>query len=98
MANIDLPESMMVECDVCFGWLIFISQKIITWHIPVSILACLTVLSTLFFMIDSQHYASPMLHLLTGATMIGAFLLLPILSPATSNGARLIYGVWELVC
>ena len=92
--NIDLPESMMVNVMFALGGLYLLAKKIITWHIPVSILACLTVLSTLFFMIDNQHYASPMLHLLTGATMIGAFFIAtdPV-TAATSNGARLIYGV-----
>ena len=85
---------MMVNVMFALGGLYLVARKIITWHIPVSVLASLTVLSTLFFMIDNQHYASPMLHLLTGATMIGAFFIAtdPV-TAATSNGARLIYGV-----
>lgn len=85
---------LIINIMFALGGLYLLARKIITWHIPVSILASLSVLSMLFFMSDSQHYASPMLHLLTGATMIGAFFIAtdPV-SAATSNGARLLYGV-----
>lgn len=95
--NQQMPNSsewLIINIMFALGGLYLLVRKIITWHIPVSVLACLTVLSTLFFMIDNQHYASPMLHLLTGATMMGAFFIAtdPV-TAATSNGARLIYGV-----
>ncbi len=91
--NIDLPEWMMVNIMFGLGGLYLLARKIITWHIPASFLASLTLLSCIFFMVDNQHYASPVLHLLTGATMIGAFFIAtdPV-TAATSNGARLIYG------
>lgn len=95
--NQQMPNSsewLIINIMFALGGLYLLVRKIITWHIPISILASLTVLSTLFFMIDSQHYASPMLHLLTGATMMGAFFIAtdPV-TAATSNGARLIYGM-----
>ena len=69
-------------------------RKIFTWHTPVSMLATLLVLSVLFYDGGSSHSGgSPYLHLLSGATMLGAFFIAtdPV-SSAVSTRGRLIYG------
>jgi len=73
-------------------WLIY--QKIITWHIPVAVLAGLLMTASLFFLLDPDLYPSPLFHFLTGGTVIGAFFIAtdPVTS-AASNQGRLIYGV-----
>jgi len=47
----------------------------------------------LFNMIDSNHYAGPMYHLLSGGLMLGAFFIItdPVTSPNTIAG-QLIFG------
>ncbi|MDX2463275.1 MAG: electron transport complex subunit RsxD [Porticoccus sp.] len=81
-----------------FGFLVggcfLLYRRIFTWHAPVAMLVALTVCSTLFY--DggsSSSHGSPLLHLLSGATMLGAFFIVtdPVTS-ATSNRGRLIYG------
>jgi len=74
------------------GWLLY--QRIFTWHAPAAMLAAITLLSGIFYDGGSSTSAgSPLMHLLSGATMLGAFFIItdPVTS-ATSNLGRLIYG------
>lgn len=69
-------------------------KKIFTWHAPVSMLASLTLFSILFYdSASSTSAGSPLLHLLSGGTMLGAFFILtdPVTS-AVSNKGRIIFG------
>lgn len=59
------------------GGVILLWQKAIRWHIPVSFLLSLAVCATLGWIFSPESLASPQLHLLSGATMLGAFLFLP---------------------
>lgn len=71
-------------------WLIW--QRIITWHIPVSMLLALT-LCSLFLGFDQDLYTPVHLHLLSGATMLGAFFIAtdPVTASTTPRG-KIIYG------
>jgi electron transport complex protein RnfD len=73
-------------------WLLY--KRIFTWHAPIAMLASLTLLSSIFYDNGSSASAgSPLFHLLSGATMFGAFFIVtdPVTS-AVSNRGRLIYG------
>ena len=72
-------------------WLIY--KKITSWHIPVAMLGSLFTISLLFFLLDPDHYASPMFHLFSGAAMIGAFFIAtdPVTASSTPTG-KLIFG------
>ncbi len=74
------------------GGLALIALRIITWHIPVSLLAGLGLMS-LAFGSNPDMYAPLFLHLLAGGTMLGAFFIAtdPV-SAATSHQGKLIYG------
>ena len=48
-------------------------KKIITWHIPVSILATVFVFGGIMHLVDPAKYVSPVLQLLSGGLMLGAF-------------------------
>lgn len=74
------------------GGLVLLWLRIITWHIPVSFLAALTFMS-LAFGTNEDVYTPLSLHLLAGATMLGAFFIAtdPV-SAATSHQGKLIYG------
>ncbi|EIJ42848.1 electron transport complex, RnfABCDGE type, D subunit [Beggiatoa alba B18LD] len=73
-------------------WLLY--RKIISWHIPVGVLAGLFTLASLFYFINPNHYPSPLFHLFSGATMLCAFFIAtdPV-TAATSDKGRLIYGI-----
>ncbi|MDN6321935.1 MAG: RnfABCDGE type electron transport complex subunit D [Halomonas sp.] len=75
------------------GGLLLLTKRIISWHIPIAMLGSMGVLATLFYLSDPSHFASPLFHLLTGATLFGAFFIAtdPV-SAATSQHGKLIYG------
>ena len=58
------------------GGLFLLWQKAIRWHIPVSFLVSLGLCATLGWIFSPQSLASPQMHLLSGATMLGAFFIL----------------------
>lgn len=93
-----LPEGTLSAWRwVALAWLaggvLLLAKRIISWHIPVAMLGSVLVLATLFYLSDPSHFASPLFHLLTGATLFGAFFIAtdPI-SAATSQRGKLIYG------
>lgn len=76
------------------GLIYMLWRKIITWHIPVSILATVAVFSGIMHWIDPTKFASPLVHLFTGGIMLGAIFMATdyVTSPMTHKG-MLIYGV-----
>lgn len=72
-------------------WLIY--RKIISWHIPVAMLAALGCISTVCYLIDADVFANPLVHLMGGASILGAFFIAtdPITASTTPVG-RIIYG------
>ncbi|MEN9502425.1 MAG: electron transport complex subunit RsxD [Pseudomonadota bacterium] len=72
-------------------WMLY--RRIITWHIPVALLGGLSLTATLFWLMNAQHYASPLFHLFSGAAMLGAFFIAtdPISASTTPLG-KLIYA------
>ncbi|OEY67806.1 electron transport complex subunit RsxD [Marinobacter sp. X15-166B] len=81
-----------VNAGFLAGGALLLGLRIITWHIPVSLLAGLIVMS-LAFGADSDLYTPLTLHLLAGGTMLGAFFIAtdPV-TAATSHQGKLIYG------
>lgn len=75
------------------GGLTLMALRVISWHIPVSILLVLGVMAGMGQWIEPQHNAGPLLHLFGGATMLGAFFIAtdPV-TAATSWLGKLIYG------
>ena len=49
-------------------------KKIITWHIPVSIIATVFVFTGIMHLVNPVQYANPFVHLLSGGLMLGAIL------------------------
>ncbi|AIG02713.1 RnfABCDGE type electron transport complex D subunit [Pseudomonas fluorescens] len=77
------------------GGLFLLQQRVFSWHAPVGMLASLFVISLLCWNgSGSDSHGSPLFHLLTGATMLGAFFIVtePV-SGAKSARARLLFGV-----
>ena len=68
-------------------------KKIITWHIPVSIIGTVFVIATLMHLV-SPVYANPFQVILSGGLMLGAIFMATdyVTSPMTPKG-QLIYGV-----
>jgi electron transport complex protein RnfD len=83
-----------VNAAFLLGGLFLLRMRLISWHAPVGMLGALAVMSLLFWHgSGSDSNGSPLFHLFTGATMLGAFFIVtdPV-SGATSNLGRLIFG------
>ncbi|MBV4522838.1 RnfABCDGE type electron transport complex subunit D [Pseudomonas sp. SWRI74] len=77
------------------GGAFLLQRRVFSWHAPVGMLASLFVISLLCWNgSGSDSHGSPLFHLLSGATMLGAFFIVtePV-SGAKSPVARLLFGV-----
>lgn len=76
------------------GGIYMICKKIITWHIPASIIGTVVVLSGIFWLADPTVYANPLQVIFAGGLMLGAIFMATdyVSSPMTHKG-QLIYGV-----
>ena len=78
---------------ITLGGLYLLYTRTIRWHIPVALLLGLIVPAAIFHVVDPARYAAPAFHLLSGATLLGAFFIAtdPVSASSTPRG-RLIYG------
>lgn len=82
-----------VNLGFLLGGLFLLQQRVIQWRIPVAVLGSMTVVALVFAMVDSDRFASPLFHWLSGGTMLAAFFIAtdPVSASTTPKG-RLIYG------
>ncbi|KGN97137.1 RnfABCDGE type electron transport complex subunit D [Porphyromonas sp. COT-290 OH3588] len=68
-------------------------KRVITWHIPVSILVSAFTLGGLMYLTNPDIYPAPWFHLLTGGMLLGAVFMATdyVTSPMSKRG-QLIYG------
>ena len=92
------PDGAGAMGEICalaliIGLAYMLWKKIITWHIPVSIIGTVFVLAGLMHM-ASPVYADPVSVILSGGLMLGAIFMATdyVTSPMTAKG-QLIYGV-----
>ena len=73
-------------------WLLY--MRIISWHIPVAVLASIGSISGLAYFLDPAVFANPSVHLWGGASILCAFFIAtdPITASTTPLG-RIIYGL-----
>ncbi|MFC3606688.1 RnfABCDGE type electron transport complex subunit D [Stutzerimonas tarimensis] len=86
--------SEVVNLAFLAGGLFLLHKRLFTWHAPVGMLGALAIMSFLFWNgSGSNSNGSPLFHLLSGATMLGAFFIVtdPV-SSATSQLGRLVFG------
>lgn len=75
------------------GGIYMLWKKIITWHIPVSMLATVAIFSGILWGINPENYADPVFHMLTGGMLLGAlFMATDMVSSPMTNGGQLIFG------
>ncbi len=70
------------------GGLFLLMRKVITWHIPLTILATMGIMTGIFWLVDPEQYANPMIHILSGGAILGAFYMATdlVTSPMTKKG------------
>jgi Na+-translocating ferredoxin:NAD+ oxidoreductase subunit D len=79
---------------ILMGLIYMLYKKIITWHIPVSMIGTVVLMTGIFWLIDPLRYAHPVFHVLTGGVMLGAVFMATdyVTSPFTHRG-MLIFGI-----
>ncbi len=73
-------------------WLLY--KKIITWHIPISMLGTIFIVSSIFWLINPEKYMDPVFHIIAGGALLGAVFMATdyVTSPMTTKG-QLIFGI-----
>ena len=76
------------------GGIFMLIRKIITWHIPFSVLASAAVFSGIFWLVDPSKYADPVFQLMTGGLILGAFFMATDMVTSPMNAkAQIIFGI-----
>ena len=95
MFLLDTPGSLgeISALALLIGGIYLLITKVITWHIPVSILLTVTAFAGILYGVDATIYPLPHIHLLSGGMMLGAIFMATdyVTSPMTHKG-MLIYG------
>jgi Na+-translocating ferredoxin:NAD+ oxidoreductase subunit D len=78
---------------VLLGGLLLLARRIISWHIPVTVMGTLFILGTVFNAVDPTRFTPGWFHLMSGATFLGAFFIATdyVTSPVSKQG-QLVYG------
>ncbi|MBS3807700.1 MAG: RnfABCDGE type electron transport complex subunit D [Bacteroidales bacterium] len=76
------------------GLIILLYLRIISWHIPVSIILSTGIFTGILWLADPTQYADPLFHILTGGLLLGAiFMATDYVSSPMVPKAMWIYGV-----
>jgi len=78
----------MSALALILGGLYLLIRKVITWHIPVTILVTMAVFTGIFWLANPEQYANPLIHILSGGAVLGAFYMATdlVTSPMTKKG------------
>jgi electron transport complex protein RnfD len=78
---------------ILLGGLFLLYKRVISWHIPAAMLGSIVAAAGLMHLLDPHHYAGPVYHLVSGATLLGAFFIATdlVTSPVSTRG-QLIFG------
>ena len=87
-----LGEVSAIALLLSFAFMLW--KKIITWHIPVSILATVFVFTGILYLINPTVYVNPFIHLLSGGLLLGSIFMATdyVTSPMSKNG-MIVYGI-----
>ncbi len=82
-----------VNAAFLLGGIALLKLRIIQWQIPFGFLISLFICASLGYTINPDQYATPIFHLFSGASMLGAFFIAtdPV-SAATTPRGRLVFG------
>jgi len=86
-----IGEVAAVALLIGFVYLLF--RKVITWHIPVSVMGSMAIFTTILWLVNPEKNANPMFHILAGGVLLGAIFMATdyVTSPMVPK-AMLIYG------
>ena len=76
------------------GFVYLLIRKIITWHVPVSVIGTVLIFTGILWLVNPEKNADPVFHLLTGGLLLGAIFMATdyVTSPMVPT-AMIIYGI-----
>ncbi|MCX6334485.1 MAG: RnfABCDGE type electron transport complex subunit D [Bacteroidia bacterium] len=75
------------------GLIYLLVKRIITWHIPVSIIGSMAIFTTILWLINPDKNADPMFHILAGGVLLGAiFMATDYVTSPMNPKTMMIYG------
>ena len=76
------------------GGIYLLYRKVITWHIPVSVLGSMLIFSGILWFFNQESQADPIFHLLAGGAILGAlFMATDMTTSPMSKKGMLIFGI-----
>ncbi len=94
LGNIGGSMGEVAAIALLIGFVILLAMRVITWHIPVSILATMAVFAGILHLCNPEQYADPLFHLLTGGALLGAiFMATDYVTSPMSHKGMIIYGI-----
>jgi len=76
------------------GGLYLLWKKVITWHIPVSVLLTVFAFTGILWAIHPGQYADPVFHILSGGVMLGAvYMATDMVTSPMSHTGQIIFGI-----
>ncbi len=94
MGNVMGSSGEVSAIALLLGMIFMMYRKIISWHIPLTILGTVFLFSGILWLANPDRFADPLFHLLSGGLMLGAIYMATdyVTSPMTTRG-MVIYGV-----
>jgi Na+-translocating ferredoxin:NAD+ oxidoreductase subunit D len=75
------------------GFVYLLVRKVITWHIPVSIIGTIAIFTAILWLINPEKNANPMFHILAGGILLGAiFMATDYVTSPMNPKSMIIYG------
>jgi electron transport complex protein RnfD len=75
------------------GFIYLLVKKIITWHIPASVIGSMALFTTILWLVNPEKNADPMFHILAGGVLLGAiFMATDYVTSPMNPKAMIIYG------
>lgn len=91
----DMGGSMgeVAAVALLIGFVYLLVKKVITWHIPVSIVGSMAIFTTILWLSNPEKFANPMFHILAGGVLLGAIFMATdyVTSPMVPK-SMIIYG------
>ena len=76
------------------GFAYLLVRRVITWHIPVSIIVTTALFTEILWLVNPEIHATPVFHLLSGGLLLGAiFMATDYVTSPMSHLGMLIYGI-----
>jgi electron transport complex protein RnfD len=93
LGNIGGSMGEVAAVALLIGFIYLLVKKIITWHIPVSIVGSLAIFASILWLINPEKNADPMFHILAGGVLLGAiFMATDYVTSPMNPKSMIIYG------